>query len=73
MKEVKAYKPKHYILVRRAKRKNGRRHIVERYHTMEECYNYPSFNFSDYIYYIYTYDWEFIDIIDIHCFQKGGK
>lgn len=77
MKEVKAYTPKRYILSYKAKRKNAVRHIMERFESKEAVYD-AIYNGrialnSDYIYSIYTYDWVYIEDVDINIYKKGGK
>lgn len=77
MKEVKAYTPKRFILSYKAKRKNAVRHIRERFYTKEEIYDAIhkgtiALN-SDYIYSIYTYNWVYIEDVDINIYKKGGK
>ncbi len=78
MKEVSAYKPKRFILSWKAKRKNAVRHIKDRFESKEEIYDaiYKgsiALN-SDYIYSIYTYDWVYIEDVDISIYKKkGGK
>ena len=77
MKEVKAYKPKRYILSYKANRKNAVRHIRERFESKEALYDAIYYDRialnSDYIYSIYTYDWVYVEDVDINIYKKGGK
>ena len=72
LKEI--YKPKHYILAYKRKRKDARRHIVGRYDTKQACIDkFNSVYDPNYIYAIFTYDWKFVTELDINIYKKEAK
>lgn len=71
---MEIYKPKHYILSYKARRKNAIRHIKGRFDTKQACIDYFTNHYNPYYdYTIYTYDWKFIMDLDKNMFKKGDK
>ena len=74
MNEVKKHVPTKYILCRTLRRKNGRRRMVGRFYTLDECYQKAGTvpGTGNYKFEIYDYKWELVvpDFNPLEYFRK---